>query len=785
MPRNPANNKATARDESQANRLAKVVAGSNLFPMNSEKLQTILNTLEGVKQLSEDKYQACCPAHDDNKPSLSISEGADGRILLFCHRGCETTEILQALNLEYKDLYLTNGQAKLAKQVRVQQSYDYTDKNGKPLYQVRRYSDKSFSQHKTDGHSGWMNKLYDARKVLYQLPQLANASSESFIYICEGEKDVDRLIGEGLFATTNSGGASNWGKTDSTPLHDHHIILLEDNDLAGRKRVGNLAVKIIDVVKSARILALPDLPKDGGDVSDWLNAGNDVEDLDSLAVNTPLWEPSLDKIATDIVCQNRLWQSFPVDELPTPLRDFVTEGAKATGVDEAMYALPVLCSVASAIGSTRRLRIKRNWNVPAILWGVVIAKSGSNKTAPFNDATRPMHKQDSQSIKEYEKVLAEHEVVETRYKADFKRWEREAASSAGASAEPPTKPSKPTMPRLVISDTTVEAVAALLSDNHRGLLLARDELSGWLTSFNAYRNGRGGDCASWIGMYHCERTITDRKGGGSGDRKLIVCEHSAVSICGTIQPKIARRALTDELFESGLAARVLMIDPPIHPKVWSDSDMSSTTEYSYESVFEYLLSLHHYVDSEGIETPKDICFSPEAKKIFIKFWERHGQLQNENEDERIGAAFAKLEEVAARLALIFHYVLLADEDPRIEDPDLVGVVEIEAAIKITNWFIFETERVYTLFDDDEETAKSKMLLEWVQLQGGSVTVRQVMSSNRRKYPTSELANYALRELVERGYGSWDWLNSGPKGGRPIELFVAESCAALNGEISRL
>jgi hypothetical protein len=46
-----------------------------------------------------------CPAHDDRLPSLSISEGRDGRTLLHCHAGCEPAAIAQALGFQLKDLF--------------------------------------------------------------------------------------------------------------------------------------------------------------------------------------------------------------------------------------------------------------------------------------------------------------------------------------------------------------------------------------------------------------------------------------------------------------------------------------------------------------------------------------------------------------------------------------------------------------------------------------------------------------------------------------------------------
>jgi hypothetical protein len=50
-------------------------------------------------------WQARCPVHDDRTPSLSIREGADGRVLLHCFAGCETGAVLEALGLQFSDLF--------------------------------------------------------------------------------------------------------------------------------------------------------------------------------------------------------------------------------------------------------------------------------------------------------------------------------------------------------------------------------------------------------------------------------------------------------------------------------------------------------------------------------------------------------------------------------------------------------------------------------------------------------------------------------------------------------
>jgi hypothetical protein len=72
----------------------------------------MLDQLQNVKQ-SGKGWVACCPAHEDRQPSLSITENGDGSVLLKCHAGCETTSIVTALGMKMADLFPTKpGQAK-------------------------------------------------------------------------------------------------------------------------------------------------------------------------------------------------------------------------------------------------------------------------------------------------------------------------------------------------------------------------------------------------------------------------------------------------------------------------------------------------------------------------------------------------------------------------------------------------------------------------------------------------------------------------------------------------
>jgi DNA primase len=77
--------------------------------MNINKL---LDRLHKGKQTGQEKWVACCPAHDDRSPSLGITI-KDDKVLIKCFSGCGATEILDAVGLDYSVLF-PEAEGKLA-----------------------------------------------------------------------------------------------------------------------------------------------------------------------------------------------------------------------------------------------------------------------------------------------------------------------------------------------------------------------------------------------------------------------------------------------------------------------------------------------------------------------------------------------------------------------------------------------------------------------------------------------------------------------------------------------
>jgi 5S rRNA maturation endonuclease (ribonuclease M5) len=227
---------------------------------------------------------ARCPCHRDRVPSLSISEGAGGIVLLHCHAGCSQ----KALVAEVRHRGFTLDGRPLPTR-RVTATYDYRDENGNLIYQVQRWAPKEFRQRRPDGKDGWINNIDGVVRLPYRLPRML-ASAEKPVFIVEGEKDADRLTQAGLVATTNSGGASasrSWSSMAQW-FKDRRVVILPDNDEAGRRHASAIAEALRDIAKSIKIVRLPNLPAKG-DVSDWLEAGRTIKELRQLAHATREW----------------------------------------------------------------------------------------------------------------------------------------------------------------------------------------------------------------------------------------------------------------------------------------------------------------------------------------------------------------------------------------------------------------------------------------------------------------------------------------------------------------
>ena len=569
-------------------------------------------------------WSALCPAHDDRRPSLAVAEGDDGQVLLKCHSatGCTAKSICDAVGLNVSDLFLNDpstlststqpsqtrekGQyrrqpgskpaltyetAKAAiealerKHGKRSAQWTYHNANGDPVGVIVRWDKAGEKDIRPIARRGdrWTIGGMPAPRPLYRLPDLAGADR---IYVTEGEKAAAAAGRCGLTATTSAHGSQSADKTDWLPLAGKECVILPDNDGPGRKYADTVAaiLRKLRPPAAVKVVHLPNLP-DHGDIADWVEAQPDTADSELRQQVETLADKAEEIQAGRPADHIEQFQPFPSDALPEPIRGFVEAGAKAIGCDPSYLALPLLTSLGAAIGNTRQLQLKRGWSVPAIIWTAIVGESGTAKTPAFKLVMRPIRNLQDKNFEEYANARKQYETDLTHYEKESSMWKRDRKLTD----DPPEKPAEPQAVRFIVSDTTVEALAPLLMANPRGVLLARDEMAGWIGSFDRYAGGTGGaDAAHWLSMHNGETITVDRK---TGNPRTINVPRASVSVTGGIQPAILHRALGVEHRESGLAARLLLTWPPHKPKQWTEADIDPGKEAELEQLFTRLYDL--------------------------------------------------------------------------------------------------------------------------------------------------------------------------------------------------
>ena len=145
---------------------------------------------------------ATCPAHDDQKPSVSVKSGADGRILLFDHGGCDTVALLAAAGLDWTDVAGGNDRAAPGRPA-AEVSWAVRDRNGRlvAVHHRRDLSDGAKRMWWTRGGKTGLGGLRVADLPFYAVDRLGDLEpGDKPTFLLEGEPATDALLGLGLSA---------------------------------------------------------------------------------------------------------------------------------------------------------------------------------------------------------------------------------------------------------------------------------------------------------------------------------------------------------------------------------------------------------------------------------------------------------------------------------------------------------------------------------------------------------------------------------------------------------
>src|SRR5215208_6255145 len=396
--------------------------------------------------------------------------------------------------------------------------------------------------------------------------------------------------------------------------------------------------------------------------------------------------------------------AFPTGAMPRPCRVLVEEASASIGCPPDFVALPMLAVLGSAIGNGRVLRLKAGWEEGAAVYGAAIADPGEKKTPALKVALEPAKKAQAALREKYQRAENEYKREQREYEVDKKD-----AAKAGEPAPPP--PQEPRMERTLVDDTTVERLAGIQAENPRGVVVIRDELSGWARAMDQYRQGgRGADRQFWLSAWSNSYVSVDRK---SQPHPLIV-SRPFVALFGAIQPGVLPEIGDGR--EDGLLDRFLFAYPEAQLSGWTDAEISEQAESSYASLYEKLRELYMPTDEYGDPEPVRIHLSPDAKAVMIDAINDHRrEMYAPGFPGRLKGAWSKLEAYFARLMLILATARAADTGAaeRVETNDVL------AAVVLLDYFKGHTRRVYVgLHGNDPDDLLAADIAEFLEQRDG-------------------------------------------------------------------
>ena len=512
------------------------------------------------------------------------------------------------------------------------------------------------------------------------------------IYICEGfatGASIRQATGQAVAVAFDAGNIQPVAEDLRARYPDEDLVICADDDADKTPNTGMTVSAVAAQAVTGRV-ALPDFGKERPEgVSDFNDlhqfAGLEtvrrcIETADSVAEEWPEPQP-LPDLTPDV-------EPFDLQLLPKAFGRWVEDVSERMQAPPDYAAVGLMVALGAVVGRQVAIRPKAVdvWDVVPNLWGGIVGRPGVLKTPSLREALRPLNKLEANARKEHEEALAhlkaEKLVAEARVtnaKLELKtalRDGKDAHAIAKAALEAPEE--GPPRRRYLVHDSTVEKLGEILADNPRGVMVFRDELTGWLRSLD--RQGRDSDRAFFLEAWDgTEGHSCDRIGRGS-----LYIEAACVSLLGGIQPGplsvYMSRAVKGGGDDDGLVQRFQMFVWPDISGTWVNVDRAPDSDARAEAyaAFERLDSID--LLNIGAEIPKDdklpfLRFSGEAQEVFTEFRaELESRLRNDDLPPIVEAHLAKYRSLVPSLALL---IFLADGK--------TGPVDSESLLRACGW----------------------------------------------------------------------------------------------------
>jgi putative DNA primase/helicase len=427
----------------------------------------------------------------------------------------------------------------------------------------------------------------------------------------------------------------------------------------------------------------------------------------------------------------------------------------------------VVAALCLAGATNRRATIQpkaadTSWIVVPNLWGGIIAPPGLMKSPVISAMTQPLTRIEALWRTEYESAMSAHQQQREESELRQAAWREQYKAAQKRGKDAPVRPddsiAEPVWGRLITQDATPEKLHEIMRDNPAGLLVIRDELSGWLATLD--KPGREGERGFFLSAWNGDTGYTmDRIGRGS-----IHVEACCVSMLGGIQPARLRSYLADALqdgpLNDGLLQRFQVLVYPDTPQDWRYVDRAPRGEAISNAE-----RMYHRLAHLDAAQPLRFRFDGGAQELFVAWLsDLEGKLRGTGSHPALISHLAKYRSLMPSLALLF---ALAD--------DGAGVISLQHAKQASAWCDYlgsHARRIYSMIISPERQAAAELgrhLVGGWKRSEGIFSVRDVYLNDWRELSTPGAVRSALAILQDAA-----WVRRAepePGNGRPTERYL--------------
>lgn len=362
--------------------------------------------------------------------------------------------------------------------------------------------------------------------------------------------------------------------------------------------------------------------------------------------------------------------AFPMDCVPESIREFAISESAISGFDAGGYAVSSVFALSALIDQKARVRIADSYKQPPMLWFGLVSESGEGKSPVLNAGL--------QFVKMIDKKLQEDSLEAKREWAELVKDEKDKT--------PP-----PPFRQLVVSDTTVEALANVLRDNTHGVLMHSDELTRWIGQMDAY-SGKGADKdrGNYLEAYDGGARVINRATKGN-----TFIPNWSMATMGGIQPEklAAMFNKSSAVSSDGLYQRfvVYCLQPSKDMDLFAQSNPFTlvTLETVARIIFDW--------SESGVFTKTALTLSEETKLQFQSYANAMRRIQKHTPESRLSEHLGKYPGFVIRLAFALHVIECAEID---EWQPTLDIQTFERAKKIMACLFQHSESAYSKLSDN-------------------------------------------------------------------------------------